>query len=158
MRNLERLLRVLLHEHNRDALFVELFDDVEDIAHDQRCKTQRRLVQQQNLRVCHQRAPDGEHLLFAAGERAGNLLCALAENRETLIHHRKVCLALRLGDGEATRDEVIFHRQIGKDLTSFWGLYDSARDELFRGQRMDLLAVGENLAAGDGDKTGDCAQ
>ena len=36
-------------------------------------KAERRLVEQQNLRIGHQRAADRQHLLLAAGQRAGDL-------------------------------------------------------------------------------------
>ena len=46
----------------------------------------RRFVEDQELRVGHQRAADGEHLLLAAGERVGLLIAALRELREERDH------------------------------------------------------------------------
>ena len=39
---------------------------------DQRSETERGLVEQQKLRLAHQRPRDGEHLLLAAGQGPGN--------------------------------------------------------------------------------------
>ena len=61
---------------------VDVADDVEDLLDQDRRQAHRRLVQQQHARLGHQRAADGEHLLLAAGERAGHLARALLEPRE----------------------------------------------------------------------------
>ena len=74
---LERLGGVLLDEQHGGALLVDLRDDVEDLLDELGRQPHRRLVQQQQLRVGHQRAADGQHLLLAAGHRAGDLRSAL---------------------------------------------------------------------------------
>jgi len=40
------------------------------------------LIEEQDFRPAHERASDGEHLLLATGQGAGQLLATLAENRE----------------------------------------------------------------------------
>ncbi len=50
--------------------------------HDQRRQAERRLVQQHQAGPQHQRAGDREHLLFAAGQRAGLLGVTLLEHRK----------------------------------------------------------------------------
>ena len=72
----ERHQRVLLDEQDRRALRVDLADDLEDLLDEDRREPHRRLVEQQQLRPRHERAPDREHLLLAAGERSGLCSCA----------------------------------------------------------------------------------
>ena len=59
--------------------YTKLFEDFLDHA---RREAKRRLIEQQQLRVRHQGAADGEHLLLAAGERAGDLTEPLLQARE----------------------------------------------------------------------------
>ena len=65
---------VLFDEEDSEALIaVERADDIEDLAHDERREAERGFIEQQKARAAHQRAGDGEHLLFAARERAAAL-------------------------------------------------------------------------------------
>ena len=61
---------------------VDLRDEREDLLHQDRREAQGRLVQQQQPGSGHERPPDGQHLLLAAGQRATLLVQALAEPRE----------------------------------------------------------------------------
>jgi hypothetical protein len=80
-------LRVLLHHQDGDlVLAVDLAEDLEQIAHDQRREAERRFIQQHQPRAQHQCARDREHLLFAARERAGLLGIAPLEHREVVVH------------------------------------------------------------------------
>ena len=54
----------------------------------------RRLVEQQQLRPAHQRAADGQHLLLAAGQRAGQLRAALLQARKQVVDALEVGLDL----------------------------------------------------------------
>ena len=58
---------------------VDPADGLEDGLHQQRREAERRLVEQEQPRLRHQPPGDGEHLLLAAGERAGELANALAQ-------------------------------------------------------------------------------
>ena len=69
---------VLLDEEDRPALALELGNRREDPLDHQRGKAQRWLVEQQEARPPHQRPPDREHLLLAAGQRAALLVSSLA--------------------------------------------------------------------------------
>src|SRR6266550_7752249 len=66
VRDLERAQRVLLDQQDRDAVVVDLLDDVEDTVHHLRCKAKGWLVEEKELRLSQQAAGDGEDLLFAA--------------------------------------------------------------------------------------------
>src|SRR5919198_4916224 len=56
--------RVLLHQQDGGALLVDLPDGVEDALDHDRGQPHRRLVEQQQLRLGHQRAADRQHLLL----------------------------------------------------------------------------------------------
>src|SRR5262249_11695117 len=77
--HLQRLLGVLLDEQDGDAVGLEPADDAEDLLHEQRGQPERGLVQHEEARAPDQGAGDGELLLLAAGQRAGELAPALAE-------------------------------------------------------------------------------
>ena len=48
-----------------------------DLRDDQRREAEKRLVEEQQARLAHQRAADRQHLLLAAGQRSGGLLAPL---------------------------------------------------------------------------------
>src|SRR5215211_8020068 len=59
----ERELRVLLDdEHGETFLLVQLGDDLEELADDQRREAERRLVEQEQARLRHERPGQREHL------------------------------------------------------------------------------------------------
>src|SRR5688572_5131074 len=82
IRDLERQTRVLLDQKDRDAERRNLAHDREDLRHQLRRESHRRLVEQEQLRAGHQRARDREHLLLAAGKRAGSLPGSFAQARK----------------------------------------------------------------------------
>ena len=84
--NRKRHLRVLLHQQNGGARGMQLFYNVKNLLYQQRGKAHRRLVQHHQPGLCHQGAAHGQHLLLAAGQRAGNLAAALGQPRETAVH------------------------------------------------------------------------
>src|SRR2546430_2237301 len=71
VRDLERAQRVLLDEQYRDAIVVDLLDDVEYGVHHLRRQAQRWLVEEKKLRLRQQAASDREDLLLATRELAG---------------------------------------------------------------------------------------
>src|SRR5262249_53046946 len=82
--HVEHELGVLLDQHDREPLGLQPPDRRHDLGDDLRRQPFRRLVHQQHAPVRHQRAPDRQHLLLAARERAGDLPSALPKPREEL--------------------------------------------------------------------------
>src|SRR2546423_4018150 len=83
VRQLEGVEGVLLHQEHGELLArVEGADGVEDLAHDQGCKTERGLVEQEQPRPAHEGAGDRQHLLLAARQRAAALREPLLEAGE----------------------------------------------------------------------------
>src|SRR5713226_8337355 len=78
--DLERQRHVLLHEEDGHALAVEHADDLVDLSHHAGHEPFRRLVEEDHLRLEHHGARDGEHLLFAARQRAPCLVPSLAQH------------------------------------------------------------------------------
>ena len=83
---LERDARVLLDQDHGQALATaQVHHHVHDLLHDQRRQADGRFVQQQHARMGDQGAADGDHLLLAAGQRAGQLLAPLRQYREQRV-------------------------------------------------------------------------
>src|SRR3954468_1169156 len=94
LRDLERYGDVLLDQQDRHAALVQHMDGAQHFLHHERREAERGLVEHDELRRTHQAAADGEHLLLAARQGAGELRAPLLqpwEEREHLVEH-----ALRL--------------------------------------------------------------
>ena len=64
---------------------MEHVDDPQDFGHHPGHQSLGRLIQQDNLRLQHHCARNGEHLLLATGERAAGLVAALGQYREIAV-------------------------------------------------------------------------
>src|SRR5437667_3880172 len=131
---------VLLHEHDGEPAARKLADGPRDLAdHDGR-EPERRLVEQQGLGLGHEPAPDGQHLLLAAGERAAALVAALSQSGEELVDALEVAV-----DRAAVRPlvgahpEIVQHGELGKDLPSFRDEHEAAPDALEGQEPGDVL-------------------
>ena len=132
-------MRVLFDEEDRRPLGVDLADDAEDRLHHLRRQAERRLVEEQHLRLRHQRARDGQHLLLAAGERSGVLLDALLQHRE----EREDPLVLRLLDlvlaQVGAELEVVAHGEVREDAAPLGHVRDAHRRDHVRLHAGDVL-------------------
>jgi hypothetical protein len=75
-------------------------------------------VDHDQVRVAHQRAAQGQHLLLAAGEHAAGRVVAFLEAREQRVH----VVDAPAPDGARVLDaqhQVLAHRQVGKDVAVF---------------------------------------
>src|SRR5438067_10355985 len=96
--NADGLDEVLLRHQHRQLVTVLQFLDLLDRALDEnRGETDRRLVDQEDLGRRHQRARQGQHLLLAAAEAAGQLATPLAEHRERLVRGVEILRDRRAG-------------------------------------------------------------
>ena len=118
VRDGQRHFSVLLHQQDRDALFVDFLDDLENLLDQQRGQAHRRLIHQNHLGLSHQGAAHGQHLLLTAGKRARQLALALFQAREALVDigHRFGHVG---GVGERAHLKILFHRHLGEDVPSF---------------------------------------
>ena len=96
----------------------------------------------------HKGAAQGQHLLFAAGERAAGLADALAQDGEELedvFHVVRYALLVRAQEGAEVK--VFPHREFGENEAAFGNLGDAPLDDLRSRELLDGLSVEENLAA-----------
>ena len=159
VRDLQRHVGVLLDQQHGDALAVDLPDDGEDVLHHQGRKAQGGLIQHHQLGAGHQRPAHGQHLLLAAGERAGQLPAALLQTGEQLVDPLEVLLDLRLVLAQVCADlQVLHHRQVRKDPAPLGAHGDAGRDDLVDGLAQQLLAVPEDGPGAGLHQAGDGAQ
>src|SRR6266851_8910621 len=105
----------------------------------------------------HQRAADRQHLLLAAGERAGVLTCALAQSREQRVDPFDVLVDLarrRLAADERAHRQVLPHRHPAEDPARLGYERDAAPDDLAGGEPVKPLALelnGPGMRADDAE-------
>src|SRR5438034_1251362 len=104
-------LHVLLGQENREPAALEGGDVLRERAHDHRREPLRRLVQQEEPRVGHQRPRDRQHLLLAAGEARAALAAELPELRE----EPEDALDRPPAAGPLADPQVLDHREVAED-------------------------------------------
>src|SRR5215472_10983945 len=77
---------VLLHEEDGQSLALELADHPPHVAHEKGGQPLRGLVEEEEVGIAHERAPDGQHLLLAARELVRAVAPPLAQPGEELVH------------------------------------------------------------------------
>src|SRR4051794_24811160 len=141
-RHVERVVGVLLDEHDRRALRVDLAHHLVDAVDDDGREPERRLVEQQQLGLRHKRAPDREHLLLAARHRPALLALALLQAREQGVHAVEVLAdALRVAARERAHLEVLEHGHAREDPPALGRLRDPDLGHGVARQALDLRAV-----------------
>ena len=147
-------LDVLVDDQDRLPPFAQAREALPDLLAHERRQALCRLVEDQEMRIGHERAANGEHLLLAAGQLVAHVVGALREAREKFEHLRR-CPGIRpcgavLGEGE----QVLAHREVGKDLPALGHEPDAeARDAIGR-LALDALpakADGPGLSAGESE-------
>ena len=116
---------VLLDEEHTDPPGGERGDHFEYFRHDQGCQSERRLVEQQEPRVTHQRPGDRKHLLLTAREGAAELVHPLAKHGKQAADLVDVTgefgpVSLR----EAAKLQVLADGESRKDAAAFWSVAD----------------------------------
>jgi hypothetical protein len=112
-------------------------DHLENLLHHDRRQAHRRLVEQQQLGPAHQGAADGQHLLLAAGKRAGQLAGALLSGAGN--SHR--CVSRSAGDfglvvaHEGAHRQVFGDGQAREDAAPFRHQRDALADDVVRRKR-----------------------
>src|SRR5688572_5585614 len=146
-RDLERDRGVLLDDKDGQAvLLVQLGDDPEDLARDQRRKAERRLVEEQEPRPAHQGAREREHLLLAARERARVLVDPLAQPREPRAHAFDVRVE-RAAPRVGAEPQVLLDRELAERAAALGDVRDAELGDRLRAAPAERLAVEEELAA-----------
>ena len=129
----QRLIGILLHQQHRQTLVpIQLPDRAEDLPHHQGGQAQTRLIQQQQLRLAHERPADRQHLLFPARQRAaalGQPLLQAGKQMEDLIPGPLVMLH---SHHLRTHQQVLMHGHAGKDAAPLRGLGHAPVHDLVR--------------------------
>src|SRR6266404_6158843 len=81
----EHLLDVLLDDQHGQAAGANAIDQLEHVLDEDGRQPGGRLVEQEQLRLRHERAADRAHLLLAPRHAPGHLMSALAQAREQLV-------------------------------------------------------------------------
>ncbi len=107
---------MLVDDEDRLALGLEPREAFPDLGAHQRREPLRRLVEDEQLRIGHQRAADRQHLLLAAGELIAHVALALGKLRKEIEHARK--RPARAVARSSSRDQVFGDGERRKDLPS----------------------------------------
>ena len=150
----QRDVGILFGKQEGDAFFlVEALHDFEYLFHQLRRKPHGRFVEQHDLGFGHQRATDGDHLLFAARGIAGLRARALLQARKIIVNQlqilldRGIAVAPRVGAGQ----QVFLDREMLEAMPAFHDLDDALLHQ-FRGRHL-VDAFAEELDAALGDVT-----
>src|SRR5574341_1809217 len=155
----QRPEHVLLDEEDRHTIAVDRGEVGEDGRDDDGRQPERRLVQHEQARARHQRAPDRGHLLLAARERPGELPAALGEPRKEREDPRERLRARAPALGRPRPQlEVLEHGHRGKELAAFRDVRDPARDDGRGPEPADPPAVELDRAAAERDQATDRAE
>ena len=145
--NFQRHLGVLFHQKDGDAVPVHIADDVENLLHQKRRKAHRGFIHQQHARAGHQRAANGQHLLFPAGKRARQLLAPLFQTRQKFKHHLVIggnCLA-GICAGIGAKLQVLLHGKLGKHAPPLRHLRKAKANDFMRFRMCDGGAAEGNF-------------
>src|SRR5260370_18829973 len=139
--------QVLADEEDRLAARRQPLDAAPDLGANERRQALRRLVEDQEPRVRHERAPDREHLLLAAREGAAEAPRAGRELGEELEHpgdgpRVRAAAAVRGG-----RHEVLAHREVREHLAALGHEADPDLGDAVRREPVDRPAVEADPAA-----------
>ena len=120
---------------------VDLGDRLVDPLHQDRRDPHRRLIEHQQPRAGHQRAPDREHLLLAAGHRA-RLLAARAPSAGGTASNTRSRSSAISGAAAAVgaEIEVLAHGHPREAVAALGRERDPAADDVVRGDARDVLA------------------
>src|SRR5499425_49602 len=110
-----RELEILLREQNGQALPLQRGDLLAEGLHDHRRQPLRRLVEEENTRIAHERARHREHLLLSPGETAPAPARHLSELGKVLVDALDAPAARAFG----THEEIFRHREIAEDAPVF---------------------------------------
>src|ERR1700730_7431802 len=139
---LKRLVRILLDQHDGDAMLIEISQNSENLLDEQRGETKRRLVQEKQPRARHQAASDGEHLLLAAAQRTRALLSPFGQDRKQAVGPvESLADLLPISPCVGAYLEIVEDAHIGEQLAAFRHHRNAETDDPMRRNVADRLIV-----------------
>jgi hypothetical protein len=156
--DLEHLLHVLLDDQHGESARTDALHQLEDLLHHDRRQTGRRLVEQQQLGIAHQRTTDGAHLLLAARHGAGHLMATLLHAREQVEHELQALRELgpRLRH-EGAHPEIVFHGEPREKPSILRHVRDAEADDPVGRRGQHVGAFHRDTAARRADQARDHA-
>src|SRR5215467_348404 len=144
----ERYGGALLDDHDRDAeLVADLFEPHHQVFDHDRREPERQFVDEQQLRLAHQRTRDREHLAFTAREQPGHACPQIAQARE---ERNDRLLALPTAGAACSGcdhgAQVLRHGEIRKHFLAFRHERDAAARNLVWRPILDPLALERDRA------------
>ena len=100
----------LVDQQDGHAVVAQFGEHVEQFVDHRRRQAERRLVEQQDARLRHQAAGDGQHLLLAAGEKPGAAGQPLAQPRKALEQRLELGLAIDILSRVGAEQDVVAAR------------------------------------------------
>src|SRR5215831_304289 len=134
----QHLADVLLHDDERRALRADGQQDFVEALHDERRQSQRDLVHEEQSRIRHEPAPDGEHLLLAAREIGAELTTSVPQNREETVNTLERPWSGTTAIGADL--EIFLHRETREDPPALGHEHEPLTHESFGRQTGDRLA------------------
>ena len=149
--NGQALVRVLLHQQHADAEASDAGERLEQLLADQRRQAERRLVEQKQTRMRHQRPADAHHLLLAAAHGADNLLLALGQARKQRQDLAETCrLVLACAPGIGPQQQVLTHIELGENPAVLRHEHQPCLHHLVSGQVRELDPIQHDAPARGG--------
>src|SRR6266567_648158 len=157
---IERQRYVLLDQQDGYIVALEHSDNLSDLRDHAWHQTFCRLVQQNDLRLEHHRARDGEHLLLAPGKRAARLIATLGQYRKIFVDlvQELVFSGLRHAVAIEPGAQVLDHRQQAKDPPVLGNVRDADPRQPMSRHLGNGLPFEPHLAFTWADKAGDGLQ
>jgi hypothetical protein len=153
VRDRERAARVLLDQHDRDAvLTAEPHHHVHDLRHDPGREPERRLVEQQHPRPRDQGARDHQHLPLAAGQGGRQLPAPVGQRPEAVVRLGQRRRPVRPPRGEAgprhhADPQVLLDGELGDDALPLGNVRDPGSGHVLRAAPGPVGAVEQHPPA-----------
>src|SRR5690606_31392993 len=150
-------LDIFIDNEDREAFTLQLGEDLPDFLPDQRREAFGCLIEQQQLRIGHQRPGDGEHLLLAAGELVAHAVAAFKKAGKLRPDPRERP-ARRAGWPVASGcHEILLNREVGRNQPPLVHEGDAAPRNAIGGKGGDVLSLEADHTPARGRETGDAA-
>ena len=146
----------MIGDEHADPAMAQSRDDRLDVVDRDRVHAGKRLVQQQELRLGHERTRDFEPAALATGELVGFLPAQVLDGElvEQRLEPPRALVAAQV-QGLEDREHVFFDRQLAKDRRLLRQIPDPRPGPLVHRERGDVTAIEDDLAFIGANQAGD---